>query len=407
MSADKEYLSQRRPVYESAPTVSIVTPVYNQRAYIAQTIDSVLNQTLQNWEWIVLDDGSSDGTGEVITRINDHRIHYSLQAHAGRDHLVQSYNKALAMCSSEFIALLDGDDYWPPDKLEVQVKSFDNPEVILSYGECVMVDQKGERIRYVGLPGDLGVATNHPKGSALKILLLDVLCFIYLPTVMLRTSAFRAAGGFVEAKGTGEDFPTWVGLSLKGRFAAVPACMGYYRKHPLSITARQNEGDFFDDKVTFLRDFILKNNSLLEDIGFSTNRELLERHWKILRDNRFATDMGKLERQARRLRDDRLLDAIGYSAGMDFLERHMAETKEIIVQKAYRRAMDLMEIGSFEEARAEYKRLLAQDASLRNIITYFMMIVSSLVKTNLIRPLSYLKVKLFMLLRDLVKENKK
>ena len=303
--------------------------------------------------------------------------------------------------------MLDGDDYWPPDKLEMQVKSFDNPEVILSYGECVMVDRKGEKIRYVGLPGDPEVATNHPKGSALKILLFDVLCFIYLPTVMLRTSAFRAAGGFVEAQGTGEDFPTWVGLSLKGRFAAVPACMGYYRKHPLSITATQKEGDFFDDKVNYLRDFILKNNSLLEEIGLSVDRELLERHWKILRDNRVGTDMGKLERQAKRLRDGRLIDAIGYSAGMGLLERHVEETKEIIMQRAYRRAMDLMNNGSFEEARAEYKRLLAQDASLRNRITYSLMIVSSLVKTNLIRPLSYLRVKLFMSLRDLVKENKK
>ena len=131
------------------PLVSILSLVYNHSAFIEQTIDSVLTQTFQNWEWIILDDGSADGTGEIITQIEDSRIHYSLQEHAGFDQLTRTYNTALAMCSGDFIAMLDGDDYWPQDKIEIQLKSFDDPESVLSYGECLVTNQKGKKTYYI------------------------------------------------------------------------------------------------------------------------------------------------------------------------------------------------------------------------------------------------------------------
>jgi glycosyltransferase involved in cell wall biosynthesis len=266
-------------MHKHRPLVSILTLVYNHSAFIEQTIDCVLNQTFQNWEWIVLDDGSTDGTGAMIKNIKDSRIHYSLQEHTGFDHLTRTYNKALAMCSGDFIALLDGDDRWPQYKLEIQVKSFDDPNTILSYGECFVINQKGNKIDHIRLPEDISVARNNPIGSALRRLLVDEWCFMVPPTVMLRKSALLRIGGFKEAEGLGEDFPTWLILSLEGRFAAIPRCLAYYRKHPFSVTATQNPVVYFDNQISFLRDFILRNNQKLENIGFSVDMDKLEKRW--------------------------------------------------------------------------------------------------------------------------------
>src|SRR3972149_3975205 len=122
-----------------------------------------------------------------------------IHTHAGVDHLTGTYNKALAMCSGDFIALLDGDDYWPEYKLEIQVKSFDDPDTVLSYGECLVINQKGKKIHYACLPEDLSVAHNNPIGSALKKLLVDKFCFMVHPTVMVRKSTLLTIGGFIEA----------------------------------------------------------------------------------------------------------------------------------------------------------------------------------------------------------------
>jgi glycosyltransferase involved in cell wall biosynthesis len=265
------------------PLVSILTLVYNHSAFIGQTIDSVLTQTFQDWEWIILDDGSVDGTGAIIKQIEDSRIHYCFQEHAGFDHLTRTYNKALAMCRGDFIALLDGDDYWPEYKLEIQLKSFKDPDAVLSYGECFVTYQEGKKKYYVRLPENPAVAGNDPRGSALKHLLLDKCCFLTHPTVMLRKSTLLNIGGFVEAKGVGEDFPTWVRLSLEGRFAAIPRCLGYYRKYASSVSATQNPVTYFDNELNFLRDFILKNDKKLKEVSLCYDMNELERRWGKLR----------------------------------------------------------------------------------------------------------------------------
>jgi len=264
---------------ECQPLVSILTLVYNHGAFIEQTIDSVLNQTFQNWEWIILDDGSIDNTGEAIKRIEDSRIHYVKQEHAGFEHLIRTYNKALAMCSGDFIALLDGDDYWPSDKLEIQVKSFDDPDTVLSYGECFVINREGNKIDHVRLPEDFSVACNNPIGSALRKLMTEEWCFAVPPTVMIRKCTLLSIGGFKEVKGLGEDLPTWVMLSLEGNFSAIPRCLAYYRKHPFSVTATENPVVYFHNQIVFLRDFIQKNNPILERIGFSVDMDKLEKRW--------------------------------------------------------------------------------------------------------------------------------
>ena len=272
---------------DKKPLVSILSSVYNERRYIEQTIHSVLHQTYKNWEWIILDDGSTDGTADILRDIKDKRVKCVFQENIG--YVAQNMNKAMKMSYGSIIASLDGDDYWPENKIELQVKSFDDQEVVLSYGECTLVNSKGTVIGFVTLPDDPGIANNNPTGSALRRLLVDMDCFICNTTVMYRRNSLSDIGGFVEAKGLFQDFPTWVLLSLSGRFAPIPACLGYYRKHLKSASLTVDHEAYYENQVNFLRKVYLDNFETLRDIGLRYDLETLEDHWhRIKRKNKIV-----------------------------------------------------------------------------------------------------------------------
>src|SRR5688500_377534 len=96
-----------------SPLVTIVTPAYNQKRYIAECVESVLAQTYPHWEQIVVDDGSTDGTPEIVESYRDPRIRCIRLPHRGLAALGESYNTALAAARGELVAILEGDDLWP------------------------------------------------------------------------------------------------------------------------------------------------------------------------------------------------------------------------------------------------------------------------------------------------------
>jgi len=262
---------------DNKPIISILSSVYNERLYIEQTIRGVLNQTYENWEWIILYDGSTDGTGEILRGIKDERVRCVFQENTG--HVAKNMNRILKMSRGDIIATLDGDDYWPENKCEIQIKSFDDQDVVLSYGECVLVNSKGEKLGHIGVPEESSIAHNNPTGSALKRLLVDIDCFICNTSVMYRKSSLSDAGGFVEVDGLPHDFSTWVKLSLSGRFCPIPACLGYYRKHLKSATFTMEQDYYFKKQVDFLRDFCLENVQRFRDLGLPCHIDTLQDHW--------------------------------------------------------------------------------------------------------------------------------
>ena len=99
--------------------VSVITPVYNSESYIGDTIKSVMSQTYKNWEMLIVDDCSKDNTAQVIKSFNDSRVKYiRLDVNSGA---AVARNKAIAKANGEFIAFLDADDMWKPEKLERQI----------------------------------------------------------------------------------------------------------------------------------------------------------------------------------------------------------------------------------------------------------------------------------------------
>ncbi|WAI00844.1 glycosyltransferase family 2 protein [Methanogenium organophilum] len=214
------------------PLVTIITPTYNHEKYIEKCIESVLSQTYTNWEMIIVNDGSTDRTEEKIFNIKDKRLRYIKKTNGGIWKLNEVYNLALKLSKGKYIAVLEGDDYWPSTKLEKQLQLFNDKEVVLCWGKTEIVDASGNHMRY------------HPKEKYFKLdsdyqKIRELLLFNYIPacTVMIKTDALNSIGGFIQYHNTPYvDYPTWLKLSLKGKFASSSEILGIWRWHSAQAT---------------------------------------------------------------------------------------------------------------------------------------------------------------------------
>lgn len=212
----------------SNPLVSIITPTYNHREYIGPCIESVLAQTYSNWEQIIIDDGSTDGTEEVVSQYTDKRIRYIKQENIGIWRLCESYNKALKISKGELIAVLEGDDYWPSDKLEKQVPVFEDPDVVLSWGKCGIVNKHGKILYYTSI--NIPWFEKSSKVEILKKLIQQN--FIPACTTICRKEGLQSIDGFQQPDHyPSVDYPTWLKLSLLGKLKPINECSGFWRQH--------------------------------------------------------------------------------------------------------------------------------------------------------------------------------
>lgn len=339
------------------PLISILTPVYNQEHYFEKTINSVLYQTYQNWEWIIIDDGSTDNTRKIINTYKDERIKYFYQEHSGIDKICSTHNKALWLSKGDFIALIDGDDLWPEDKLEKQLQSFINDEVILSYGECYIINSEGKKIDYNKVPNDKEISRNEPLGASLQEFLFKATSFIYNPTVLIKKSALQRIGGFIEYRGLCHDFPTWCRLSLDGKFDPVSQCLGYWRKHNNSVTFYNAEYRF-RNKIQFIKDFTEKYKREIESLGFYFIKENIDMHI-----------------------DKRLQSFI------EFLP--------------YDKAILMAKIGMFQEAREEFSIYAKKNPSLKNQCIYYLFYLSKLLNYDIVNPVRKMKENLDTVMKNM------
>ncbi len=215
------------------PIVSIITPTYNHEKFIAQCIESVLSQTYPHWEQIIIDDGSNDRTEEIISQYKDSRIKYIRQENKGIWRLSEAYNKALQLSRGEYIAILEGDDFWPQDKLEIQIRKFTGDDTVLSWGRAKNVDINGNLLEILPKEGKslMGLSREQVLG---RLLLGNAM---HSCTVICRKSALQSIGGFKQARDMPYvDYPTWLELSLIGDFLPIDEILGCYRRHDSQIS---------------------------------------------------------------------------------------------------------------------------------------------------------------------------
>jgi len=214
--------------------ISIITPTFNHEKYISQCIFSVINQTYKNWEMIIIDDASTDKTLSIVKDFSkkDKRIkiiHH--KTNWGIKRLKKTYNQALRYATGDLIAILEGDDFWPTDKLEKQIKAFDDKNVIFSYGNWAMTNQSG-KIVYIRSYQKFNkeFLNNDPPPSILN-LFFTLKFDIGSQTVMIRKKTLVDIGGFQNDKHYPfVDIPTYLSLSLKGKFIYISSLLGYYRR---------------------------------------------------------------------------------------------------------------------------------------------------------------------------------
>jgi glycosyltransferase involved in cell wall biosynthesis len=213
--------------------VSILTPTYNQEPYIGRCIESVLAQTFPDWELLIVDDCSTDNTCEVIEKYRDSRIRLIRQPHRGIWKLGETYARAFCAARGPLIAILDGDDFWPPNKLEMQRGAFKQDEVVLSYGSYSLCDRKGEEYFRGLVPAKLCGSVN---GNLLIQRMLRNEFLPYSVTVMVRKEALDKIGGFVHPEYLPlVDYPTWLNVICGARCVGFKEILGYYRIHSESV----------------------------------------------------------------------------------------------------------------------------------------------------------------------------
>lgn len=136
------------------PLVSIITPLYNAAAYISETIQSIQNQTYSNWEHIIVDDASTDNSVGIATEfaVADPRIH--MESLAENKGAAYSRNRATVLAKGDFIAFLDADDLWHPEKLEQQLRFMSEHNCAVSYTSYLQIDESGNTLnkRILALP---------------------------------------------------------------------------------------------------------------------------------------------------------------------------------------------------------------------------------------------------------------
>ena len=121
------------------PEVSIITPCYNSSKFLQQTIDSVLNQTFTDWEWLITDDKSTDNSVEIIRKVNDERIKLTVaEKNGGAGH---ARNLSLEKATGRFITFLDADDFWEPNFLEEMVSFMKKENAELAYSNYSRCDE--------------------------------------------------------------------------------------------------------------------------------------------------------------------------------------------------------------------------------------------------------------------------
>jgi glycosyltransferase involved in cell wall biosynthesis len=182
------------------PRISIIIPVYNGERYIAQTIESVIAQTEKNWEIIAVNDGSPDGSLAILNRYAEKmpdRIRVISVKNGG---VSSARNTAVAAARGTFIAFLDQDDLWAPEKLRRQLEMFSaNPRLGISFTNEALIDSNGKVLRQ-----DVLKFVKEQRGHVFESLVFDN--FIPISSVMLRKELFNRTGGFNPAYVLAEDY---------------------------------------------------------------------------------------------------------------------------------------------------------------------------------------------------------
>ena len=237
--------------------ISIIIPTYNRAKFIKRAIDSALDQTYQNFEIIIVDDGSTDNTKEVLTDyINQGKMKYIYEKNSGPG---IARNAGVEHAKGELVAFLDSDDEWMPDKLEKQIKILESRgKDAAVFSNIEYIDENGNKI------GELFLKARPYEGKILKQLLIEN--FIATSSVIAPKHMIKEADGFARNRrlfAIGEDHLLWLKIADKAEFYFISEPLVKYHVHGEQIV---NNKFKMISSLIFKFIYLFKHASLFNNI---------------------------------------------------------------------------------------------------------------------------------------------
>jgi glycosyltransferase involved in cell wall biosynthesis len=207
----------------SDPLISVLMPAYNAERYVAETVESILNQTLRDFEFLIIDDGSTDRTPEILADYagRDERIRLVRRENRG---LVTTLNELIGLARGTLLARMDADDIAMPQRFERQVAFLEaHPEVVAVGSRNISIDPDGEDLFEMCTEETHEAIDNaHMRGIG------GALCH---PTAMMRADTVRSIGGYRTEFRLSEDIDFWLRLAEVGRLYNIQEILLRYRQH--------------------------------------------------------------------------------------------------------------------------------------------------------------------------------
>ena len=238
----------------SVPKVSVVVPTYDSARFLGKAIQSVLDQTFQDWELIVVDDGSTDNTRDVVAAFRDARIRYVHQENRGAP---AALNAGIRLGRGAYVAFLGADDRWLAEKLALQVAQLDSLplEVGLVYSDLHLLNLEDDTIlgRFLG-------GREPPRGRVLSQLVRTEGSFLHPCAALIRREVFDKVGVFDEGLKTHEDWDLWIRIATAYEVEALDIPLGMYGRRPSQLTkdVRQMYLDGVEAKLRVLQSETLR-----------------------------------------------------------------------------------------------------------------------------------------------------
>jgi glycosyltransferase involved in cell wall biosynthesis len=209
--------------------ISVIMSVYNGEKYLSLAVESILNQSYSDFEFIIINDGSTDTSLDILNKFKekDKRIKIISRENKG---LIYSLNEGINLAQGEYIVRMDADDISDSQRLEKQLKYIKDNDLDICGSYADVINNLGEKVGEMKYP---------PLGNKIKFFILLHNTFIH-PSVIFKKSIFEKAGGYKKSFKHIEDYELWTRLVFKYKAGNIPELLLKYRIHDGQITKKNN-----------------------------------------------------------------------------------------------------------------------------------------------------------------------
>lgn len=239
------------------PLVSVIIPLYNHERYIASAIDSVLNQSFSDFELIIINDGSTDQSEEIINKIKDGRINYYSQENNGASYTI---NKGIKLAKGKYISILNSDDIYVENRLEKCIETAESTKKEAIFSRIQFIDTNGKTVDHK-IGQNWNLKHGEPTFEAHRAVILDLLAGNFLHTtsnLFCRKQIFEEIGYFSNLRYT-HDYDFFLRLCVRYPIKIIEEPLLYYRFHDANTLGDDFANSNFETGL-ILANFLLQND---------------------------------------------------------------------------------------------------------------------------------------------------